>query len=117
MAPKEAIAALDAGDAVDCEKIVQKRMLIDTNLRWTMTHGIWEFKALNISDFITRTAQFSIEGIVEQIQCPCLVLEAESDMFFQGQPQKVYDALRAPKKLLKFTKEDGAENHCQSGAL
>ena len=88
MAPKEAIAALDAGDAVDCEKIVQKRMLIDTNLRWTMTHGIWEFKALNISDFITRTAQFSIEGIVEQIQCPCPVLEAESDMFFQASRRK-----------------------------
>jgi hypothetical protein len=46
-----------------------------------------------------------------------LVLEAEGDMFFANQPQKIYDALVAPKQLFKFTKEEGAENHCQSGAL
>ena len=38
-------------------------------------------------------------------------------MFFRGQPQQVYDALQAPKQLVSFTSEDGAENHCQSGAL
>jgi hypothetical protein len=46
-----------------------------------------------------------------------LVLDAEGDMFFANQPQKIYDALVAPKQLFKFTKEEGAENHCQSGAL
>ena len=56
-------------------------------------------------------------GIAGQIQCPCLVMEAEADMFLSGQPQQIYDALKAPKQLVKFTSEDGAENHCQSGAL
>jgi hypothetical protein len=31
--------------------------------------------------------------------------------------EEIYDALKAPKQLVKFTSEDGAENHCQSGAL
>jgi hypothetical protein len=114
---KEAIAALDAGDVIQGEEIIQKRMLNDTNLRWSMTQGVWSFGASGISDFLTRTKQLSMKGIVGQIQCPCLVLEAEGDMFFRGQPQKIYDALQAPKKLFKFTSEDGAENHCQSGAL
>ncbi|MCJ1378675.1 hypothetical protein MMC17_001774 [Xylographa soralifera] len=117
MVPKEAIVAVDAGDAVHCEEIIQKRMLDDTNLRWAMTQGIWTFGASSISDFLTRIKQLSMTGIAKQIQCPCLVLEAEGDMFFSGQPQKIYDALQAPKKLFKFTSEDGAENHCQSGAL
>ena len=39
------------------------------------------------------------------------------DMFFRGQPQQIYDQLKAPKELALFTSEDGAENHCQSGAL
>jgi hypothetical protein len=56
-------------------------------------------------------------GIAGQIQCPCLVMEAEADMFLSGQPQQIYDALKAPKQLVKFTSQDGAENHCQSGAL
>ncbi len=38
-------------------------------------------------------------------------------MFFKGQPQQMYDALKAPKELFRFASEDGAENHCQSGAL
>jgi hypothetical protein len=64
-----------------------------------------------------KTKPYSMVGIAGQIQCPCLVMEAEGDMFLPGQPQKIYDALKAPKQLVKFTSEDGAENHCQSGAL
>jgi hypothetical protein len=32
---------------------------------------------------------------------------AEADIFLSGQPQKIYDALKAPKQLVKFTSEDG----------
>jgi hypothetical protein len=38
-------------------------------------------------------------------------------MFFKGQPKQIYDELNVPKQLTQFTSEDGAENHCQSGAL
>jgi hypothetical protein len=66
---------------------------------------------------MTETKQYTMNGIAGQIQCPCLVMEAEEDIFFLGQPQQIYDALQAPKQLIRFTSEDGAENHCHSGAL
>jgi len=115
--PKEAITALDAGDVIQAEEIIQKLMLSNTNLRWYMTQGVWSFGTSGIADFLNKTKQLSMKGVAGQIECPCLVLEAEGDMFFRGQPQKIYDALLTPKKLFKFTREDGAENHCQSGAL
>ena len=31
--------------------------------------------------------------------------------------QRIYDALQCPKTYYRFKAEDGAENHCQSGAL
>jgi hypothetical protein len=34
-----------------------------------------------------------------------------------GQPQQIYEALQVPKRLVRFTAEDVAETHCQSGAL
>jgi hypothetical protein len=34
-----------------------------------------------------------------------------------GQPEHVYETLKAPKTFVSFSEEDGAENHCQSGAL
>jgi pimeloyl-ACP methyl ester carboxylesterase len=115
--PKEAIAALDVGDSIRGEKIIYKEMQNNTNLRWYVTQGVWSFGVPSIAEFVTKTKQLTMAGIAQQIQCPCLVLEAEGDMFFANQPQKIYDALVAPKQLFKFTKEEGAENHCQSGAL
>jgi pimeloyl-ACP methyl ester carboxylesterase len=115
--PKDAVVALDAGETAKGEEIIQKAMLTNTTLRWFMTQGVWSFGASSISDFLTRTKPYTMDGIAGQIQCPCLVLEAEGDMFFLNQPQKIYDALDVPKQLFRFTKEEGAENHCQSGAL
>ena len=34
-----------------------------------------------------------------------------------GQASKLYDALRTQKDFLMFTKEEGAEEHCQMGAI
>ena len=117
MLPKESLAALDAGDTRKCEEIIHAAMEESTGLRWAITQGVWSFGAAGIAEFISRARPYTIEDTIGQIKCPCLVMEAEADIFFKGQPQRVYDALQAPKQLVKFTSEDGAENHCQSGAL
>jgi pimeloyl-ACP methyl ester carboxylesterase len=59
--PREAIAALDAGDTVQGEEIIQKRMLKDTSLRWSMTQGVWSFGASSISDFFTKAKQLTMD--------------------------------------------------------
>jgi len=115
--PAEAIAAYDAGDEAKCQKIVESEMPNSAALRWTVTQGLWTFAARTVADFIRKTEPYTIKGIVKQIQCPCLVMEADGDIFFTGQPQRVYDELQVPKAFARFTSEDGAENHCQSGAL
>ena len=115
--PKEALTALDAGDPEKCEAIIRQGMEKSTGLRWVITQGVWSFQAANIVDFIQKAKLYTVVGSIEHIQCPCLVMEAEADIFFNGQPQQVYDALQVPKHLAKFTSDDGAENHCQSGAL
>jgi pimeloyl-ACP methyl ester carboxylesterase len=115
--PKEAIAALDAGDSASFEEIVYHRMENNTALRWLVTQGVWSFGVSSLIEFVTKTKHYTMDGIAGQIQCPCLVLEGEGDMFFRGQPQQIYDALQVPKEIVRFTAADGAENHCQSGAL
>lgn len=115
--PKEAVSAYDAGELERFEEIVKKQMQTNTSLRWLMTQGAWTFQMPNYADFVEATKKYTMNGIAGQIQCSCLVMEAEGDMFFKGQPQQIYDELKAPKQLARFTSEDGAENHCQSGAL
>ena len=115
--PAEAVAALQSGDVAKGETIIREATKANTALRWTITQGLWSLGASSIAEFVEQTKQHTVKDTVGQIECPCLVLEAEGDMFFAGQPQQVYDALQAPKTLFPFTSEDGAENHCQSGAL
>ena len=68
-------------------------------------------------ELIQKSKNYTIKDIVQNIKCPTLVLEAEKDDSFPGQPKKVYDALTSPKKYIIFTEEEGTEEHCQCGAL
>ncbi len=116
--PKEAFAAFEANDLVRCEEIVLKAMQTDTSLRWEVENGVWTLGATGFVDFFQKTREYTLDGgVAKKIQCPCFVMEAGRDIFFAGQPQKVYATLQVPKQLFKFTDEFGAENHCQSGEL
>ena len=57
-----------------------------------------------------------MKNIAGNIKCPTLILEAEKDDSFPGQPMKLFNALTCPKKYILFTTEEGAEEHCQCGA-
>lgn len=115
--PKEAMEAYDSGDRATCAAIVQEKMAANTALRWTVTQGTWTFGVSGVAELIDRTKAYTVAGITDKIRCPCLVMEAADDIFFEGQPQQVFDELKVPKTFARFTAEDGAENHCQSGAL
>lgn len=115
--PAEAIAAYEAGDRDTCERITRDAMPASTSLRWVVTQGTWSFAVETVADLLDRSKDYTLSGVIDQIRCPCLVMEAEGDIFFKGQPKRVFDELRVPKKFAAFTPEDGAENHCQSGAL
>ncbi len=115
--PKEAIDAYDAGDRAMCEQIASEKMADNTALRWAVTQGTWSFAVPSVAELLDRSKDYTLEGVVDRIRCPCLVMEADGDIFFKGQPQRVFDELKVPKAFARFTAEDGAENHCQSGAL
>lgn len=46
-----------------------------------------------------------------------LVADSEGDKDLPGQARQLYNALQCPKKYMLFTKEEGAEEHCQMGAI
>jgi hypothetical protein len=45
-----------------------------------------------------------------------VVLDAEGDMFFKGQPEALYGHLTCPQAMIRFTEAEGAGAHCQVGA-
>jgi pimeloyl-ACP methyl ester carboxylesterase len=89
---------------------------LDANMRFNLNHGMWTTGANSAFELIQGSKQYTVKDIAQNIKCPTLVLEAEKDESFPGQPKKVYDALTCPKKYILFTVEEGAEEHCQCGA-
>jgi len=61
--------------------------------------------------------EYRLAETAGQITCPMLLTDPEGEQFFPGQSQKLYDALRNPgKKLIHFTRDQGAVQHCEINA-
>ncbi|UJF33396.1 hypothetical protein [Paenibacillus hexagrammi] len=99
------------------EGAIQGMMSQHTGVRWAVENGMFTFQANSILELVEKTEPFCLTGIASLIQCPTLVCKAEADHFFAGQPQRLFDELTCPKTIMAFTQEDGAEEHCQMGAL
>lgn len=84
---------------------------------WALTHGMFVTGTKSPREYIAATLEYHLRnGIAEQISCPTLVLEAEDDLFFKGQPQALFNHLTCPKTFIRFNGEEGAGAHCQVGA-
>jgi hypothetical protein len=78
---------------------------------------MWTFGAKTPFEYIQKNKDYTLKDISQNIKCPTLVLEAEKDDSFPGQPKLVYESLKCLKNYILFTTEEGAEDHCQIGAL
>ncbi|MGW4519653.1 alpha/beta hydrolase family protein [Amycolatopsis sp. NPDC004378] len=90
-------------------------------LRWACDHGRYVMGAATDREFVAKYLEYTLEdGVAEKIECPTLVCEAADDLFFGGEtetePRRLYAHLNAPKTLLTFTAEEGADAHCHVGA-
>jgi hypothetical protein len=53
------------------------------------------------------------DDLIARITTPLLVTDPEGEQFWPGQSQRLYDALRGDKQLVRFSAAEGADRHCQ----
>jgi dienelactone hydrolase len=114
--PKSLLTAIENGDSKAVNMVLDILMESDPNIRFNLQHGMWTTGVNTPYELIQGSKNYSIKDIVQNIKCTTLVLEAEKDDSFPGQPKKVYDALTSSKSYIRFTEQEGAEEHCQCGA-
>ena len=109
--------ALKAPEAPHIDEILAEQMKASPTARWSYAHGMWATGAKSPRAFIAKALEYNLkDGVAEQIRCPTLVCDAESDLFFKEQPQALYDHLTCSKTMVRFTTAEGAGAHCQVGA-
>lgn len=94
---------------------MEEMMKQNTEMRWAIANGMFTFKASSPADWMLKALQYELSEVADKIQCPTLVIDTEDDVSFKGQAKPLYDALTCPKTFMLFTREEGAEDHCQVG--
>jgi len=95
---------------------LREMMRADLGIRWALTNGMYTFGVGSPGEYVAKLRDYNLQGVAEHITCPTLVCEAEQDHFFRGQPEQLFAALTCPKTFMRFTTEEGAEEHCHAGA-
>jgi hypothetical protein len=64
-------------------------------------------------DLFTEVQKYQVRDVVAQITTPLLILDPADEQFWPGQPRQLYDLLPGEKKIIEFTRGQGANFHCQ----
>jgi dienelactone hydrolase len=88
----------------------------NTSYKWALEHGMYVFGAKTPHDWLIKSTKFTMKECVDKVLCPVLVIDVENEQAFKGKAKMLYDALKCEKTWMYFTKEEGAEEHCQIGA-
>jgi pimeloyl-ACP methyl ester carboxylesterase len=110
-------AGLRAESAPMIDQMLEAQMQTSATMRWAFGHGMWATGSKTPRAFAAKALEFNVrEGVAEKIKCPTLVCDAEDDLFFEHQPQHLYDHLTCRKTFMRFTTAEGAGAHCHVGA-
>mgnify|MGYP001138720447 CR=1 FL=1 len=86
-------------------------------VKWFYTNGMWTFGADSPSDFMRMMRAYTMDGCVREVSCNMLLLDSQNDQLACNQAMVLFDSLQCPKEYILFTEQEGADEHCQMGAL
>jgi pimeloyl-ACP methyl ester carboxylesterase len=108
-----------SGDNAEFDRLFEKDPdTWSSNRRWFHDDLKYTFCVDSASEaFKIGEAMSLANGVAQKIRMPAFIGDAADDMFFEGQPARVAQEIGSHATLQKFGAEQGAQLHCQSGAL
>jgi hypothetical protein len=82
---------------------------------WALRRGMLVHGASSPLAYIDTLRDFTLRGRAAQIVCPTWVCNAEGDDIGASAPELVA-ALTCPSTFVRFTRAEGAGDHCEQGA-
>jgi dipeptidyl aminopeptidase/acylaminoacyl peptidase len=78
-------------------------------------HIMWVLNAKSKEEVLKKLEAFDLDGAVQKITCPFLLLHGEGDeQVPMSEAQACFDAVGSKQKTFKvFTREEGGYHHCQ----
>jgi len=114
--PKFVRDLLESGNKTQFDQMVQMGTASNARVRTLLRFRMRPYGTASFYDAFHGVRDYQLAAVAANIQCPMLITNPEGEQFFPGQAQKLYDALRCPKTMVHFTREQGADQHCEVAA-
>ena len=99
------------------DRETKEMMKQNVDIEFFFRNGMYTFGAKTPSELIRMLKPYNMREVAKNIRCTMLVVDSEGDRDLPGQAAELYQALECPKEFMIFTKLEGAEEHCQMGAV
>jgi hypothetical protein len=109
-------AALDGKDKATFDQYMQMGTASNVRSRGTLRFRMRPFGMTSYYDTFQAVQSYKLAEVGGNIRCPMLITAPEGERFFPGQAQKLFDALNCSKAIVHFTREQGADQHCEVAA-
>ena len=109
-------SVLDGKDKSQFDQMIQMGVNSNVRSRMTLRFRMRPYGMNSYYDAFHAVQEYNLTEVAGRIHCPMLITSPESEQFFPGQAQKLYDALSYPKTMIHFTHEQGADQHCEVAA-
>lgn len=113
--PKEMLEILDAGDKAEFDSLMAEGM--SPEMKAGLAFRMRPFGLDSPYDVYRAVQAYNLTDVAGQITCPMLITDPDNESFWPGQAERLYDLITAPKTLVRFTVEEGADLHCEPKAL
>lgn len=94
-------------------QIIDYLMKEDDNLKFMLNSRTWRFGANTVEEMLEKTSAYTLNDLVENIQCPTLVCDNTLEYITPGQAKDLYDRLTCKKQYILFNAEEGTGGHCE----
>ncbi|HLJ45935.1 MAG TPA: hypothetical protein VKU01_08005 [Bryobacteraceae bacterium] len=114
--PKPLVDLLHDGKREQFDAMMSMGVKFNPRSRMVLSSRMRPFGMSSYYDVYAALADYSLKNVAAQIRCPMLITNPESEQFFAGQPRQLRELLTCPKKLVDFTRAQGADLHCEVNA-
>lgn len=115
---KEAFVEMLKHAPEEVDAVMRAMMGKDTIMRWFIEHGMYIFQVKTPAAFYLKYSDLTMHGHAHDIQSVALICDSEQEQLaLAGQARTLFDHLTTNKSFMLFTAQEGAEFHCQVGAL
>jgi hypothetical protein len=114
--PKFVRDILDSGNQAQFDQMIHMGTASNARARMMLRFRMRPFGTTSFYDAFHRVRAYNMADVASRIRCPMLITDPEGEQFFPGQAQKLYDALTCKKAIVRFTHDQGADQHCEVAA-